>query len=142
MTERDEMRALATAHGCDYEYIPVSEKAGIYKRVYEPVRPVPCVRDEHGEIREQPIKALLSKVDEELNELKEEIYGYLGHLTYSSDKTAKELLEYDVPQMIEEEAADTITAITTLCEALGIDAKMRDEAQRRVNRKNMERGRL
>jgi hypothetical protein len=131
MTEDEMMRKYAEAHGFE-----------IGNEQYVCPRPLPCVRDEHGEIREQPIKVLLSKVDEELNELKEEIYGYLGHLTYSSDKTAKELLEYDAPQMIEEEAADTITAITTMLEALGIDAEMRDEAQRRVNKKNMERGRL
>ena len=41
-----------------------------------------------------------------------------------------------------EEAADTITAITSMLEAFGIDAEMRDEAQRRVNSKNRERGRL
>jgi hypothetical protein len=109
---------------------------------YTAPRPLPCVRDEHGEIREQSIKALLSKIDEELNELKEEIYGYLGYCTYSSDKTAKELLEYDFSPMIAEEAADTITAITTMLEALGIDREARDEAQRRVNAKNRERGRL
>ena len=27
-------------------------------------RPLPCVRDEHGEIREQTVKALLAKIDE------------------------------------------------------------------------------
>ena len=127
------------------KHIPVRETAGggmISKRVYVPVRPLPCVRDEHGEIKEQSIKALLSKIDEELNELKEEIYGYLGYYTYSSDKTAKELLEYDFSPMIAEEAADTITAITTLLEALGFDAEERDEAQRRVNEKNRKRNRL
>lgn len=146
MNERDEMRALAEAHGCGVEYIPVREKDGIYKRVYKPVRPVPCLRDERGEIKEQTVKALLAKVDEELNELKEEIYSHLGHYGYSGDNYAKEFAEEaeipPVPPMVAEEAADTITAITTLCEALGIDAEERDEAQQRVNRKNLERGRL
>lgn len=39
-------------------------------------------------------------------------------------------------------AADTITSITTMLEALGIDEEMRDEAQRRVNEKNRKRGRI
>lgn len=107
-------------------------------------RPLPCVRDEHGAIKKQSIKALLAKIDEELNELKEEVYGRLGFLTYSSDISSQDLLEYEesVPSTIAEEAADTITAITTMLEALGIDAEMRDDAQRRVNAKNRERGRL
>ncbi len=86
--------------------------------------PLPCVRDEHGEMREQTIKRLFAKINEELDELKEAIF---------KDRFYRSIAE---------EAADTITAITTLLEALGIDAEMRDEAQRRVNSKNRERGRL
>lgn len=158
MTEDEMMRHYAEAHGCGELRMPKltdeqikqwqdaneRERSHIHMEPDSPVRPLPCVRDEHGEIREQPIKALLTKIDEELNELKEEIYGYLGYLTYSSDKSANELLKTEdgVPFTIDEEAADTITAITTMLEALGIDAEMRDEAQRRVNEKNRERGRL
>lgn len=92
------------------------------------VRPLPCVRDEHGEIKEQTVKQLLAKINEELDELKHALV------------VRKYFLDMD--ENIAEEAADTITAITTLCEALGIDAEMRDKAQRRVNAKNRERGRL
>ncbi len=102
------------------------------------VRPLPCVRDEHGEIREQTIKALFAKIDEECNELKDAVvYGIDSArlLSVAKDKTF-------CPEYIAEEAADTITAITTMLEALGIDAEMRDEAQRLVNAKNKERGRL
>jgi NTP pyrophosphatase (non-canonical NTP hydrolase) len=156
MTEAEEMRKYAEAHGCLELRIPkmtdeelkrlrdcIDSEQAIRIEPDLPVRPLPCVRDEHGEIKKQTIKALLIKIDEELNELKEEIYGYLGHLCYSSDISAEELIkEFDAPCSIAEEAADTITAITTMLEALGIDAEMRDEAQRRVNKKNMERGRL
>lgn len=130
MNERDEMRALAEAHGCGVEYIPVREKDGIYKRVYEPVRPVPCLRDERGEIKTQTVKQLFAKINEELDELKQAVFF------------SESLPEDHLIGAVAEEAADTITAITTLCEALGIDAKMRDEAQRRVNKKNLERNRL
>ncbi len=94
----------------------------------EYIRPLPCVRDEHGEANEQSVKVLFSKIDEELYELKEEVILY-SHFLSDSERIA-------------EEAADTITAITTMLEALGIDAEMRDEAQRMVNAKNRERKRL
>lgn len=102
------------------------------------VRPLPCVRDEHGAIKEQTIKAMFSKINEELDELKELILinnclsGKTGIYSHGCELEAR----------MAEEAADTITAITTLLEALGIDAEMRDEAQRRVNQKNRDRGRL
>ena len=105
-----------------------------------PVRPLPCVRDEHGEMNEQTAKRLLAKIDEELNELKEAVFR--------SEEYDNGLWEFSNPihefekKPIAEEAADTITAITTMLEALGIDAEMRDEAQRRVNERNRERGRL
>lgn len=106
---------------------------------YRYVRPMPCVCDEHGEIREQTVKQLLAKIDEELNELKWE----LG--LHPVDFTACEFAEHLRPverMIIAEEAADTITAITTMLVALGIYAKIRDDAQERVNQKNFERARL
>ena len=103
-----------------------------------PVQPLPCVMDENGMIRGQKVKLLLSKIDEELNELKQAIISF-----QSIDLPCVELCKNSSPgNEIAEEAADTITAITTLCEAFGIDAEMRDKAQRRVNEKNRERGRL
>jgi len=101
-------------------------------------RPLPCVCDEHGEIREQQLKRLVAKIDEELNELKQALIRY-----QSFDLPCVVLCRNStIGKEIAEEAADTITAITTMLEALGIDAEMRDEAQRRVNAKNRERGRL
>ena len=119
MTEDEVMRKYAEAHGCG------SLKDGVMG-----VRPLPCVRDEHGEIKGQTVKRLLAKINEELDELK--------HAVFFSDS----LPENQLIGAVAEEAADTITAITTLCEALSIDAEMRNEAQRRVNEKNRERGRL
>lgn len=127
MREQEEVRAEAEAHGRGYRDIPILEIPGggmISKRVYEPVRPLPAVRDEHGEILEQNSRQLFLKIYEELHELTE---------VYFMGGNAKEIAE---------EAADLKTAITTFEEWQGIDAEMRDEAQRRVNEKNRSRGRL
>jgi len=106
------------------------------------VRPLPCVRDEHGEIKEQKVKLLLAKINGELDELKEAILFFAEVSMKTKAIKAKDELRQVDGEDIAEEAADTITAITTMLEALGIDAEMRDEAQRRVNNKNRERGRL
>lgn len=127
MDENDVMRKYAESHGFD-----------VGNDQYDAPRPLPCVRDEHGEIREQTLKAMFSKINEELDELKELILinnclsGKTGIYSHGCELEAR----------MAEEAADTITAITTMLEALGIDAEMRDEAQRRVNAKNRSRGRL
>lgn len=107
---------------------------------YEPSHPMPCVRDEHGEINEQTVKQLFAKINEELDELKEAVFViYQIHSLCSQYGAYKPGTQ---EESIAEEAADTITAITTLCEALGINAAMRDEAIRQVNHKNFSRGRL
>ncbi len=96
------------------------------REIKQEAKPLPCLQDEHGEIRAQTVKQLVAKIDEELNELKALVFPVI----------------IDNLESIAEEAADTITAITTLEEYYGIDAAMRDEAQRRVNQKNHKRGRL
>lgn len=102
------------------------------------VKPRPCVRDENGEIQGQRIRQLFAKIDEEINELKAEVFNYSGGIDAAawpvSDKIAR--------QYIALEGADAKTAITTLEQALGIDTIQRDEAQVTVNRRNEERGRL
>lgn len=124
MTEAEEMRKYAEAHGCGG------------RKHY--VRPLPCVRDEHGRIKEQPLKRLVAKIDEELNELKQAIIRY-----QSFDLPCVVLCKNStIGKEIAEEAADVKTAITTLEEAFGIDEAMRDEAIRQVNQKNFSRGRL
>ncbi len=156
MTEDELMRKYAEAHGCDDEkkydvYIPKNymvlddaEKIEVLKEFdigndqYNAPRPLPCVRDEHGEIKEQTFKVLLGKAQEEFIELVAEI-AYIADIGVPANDAS---IDTAHKRYIAEEAADTITAITTLLEALGIDEEMRDEAQRRVNEKNRERDRL
>ena len=76
--------------------------------------------------------------DEELNELKEAVC-FMMHSTYKAKEAAGTTGH---AEQIAEEAADTVTAITTLCEAIGIDANMRSDAVETVNMKNRARGRL
>ena len=107
------------------------------------VRPLPCIRDEHGDIKMQSVKDLFQKINGELDELKDAIISYdHAQMRYDNEPIASALLGKKDCEHISEEACDTITAITTMLEALGIDAEMRAEAQRRVNHKNRERGRL
>lgn len=142
MSEDAMMRKYAEAHGCGYTEVPIRKTAGgfICKRVYEPSRPLPCVRDENGAINEQAVKQLFAKINEELDELKAAVLREVT--TRNNLDDLADGVDDDTDTDIAEEAADVITAITTLLEALGIDAGMRDEAQRKVNAKNRERGRL
>jgi NTP pyrophosphatase (non-canonical NTP hydrolase) len=147
--ETEAMRKLAEAHVCpayglEGEFVLCGERYKEEKGLG--TRPLPCVRDEHGEIKEQPIKGLLRKINDEFDELKEAIlgknYAQLGLLMCAGGAAKVPRMLDEDARHIAEEAADTITAITTLLEALGIDADARDEAQRQVNRKNRERRRL
>lgn len=146
MDEKEEMRNFAEAHGCGYRDVPIRETAGggmICKRVYEPVRPLPCIRDEHGEIKRQTVKALFTKINEELDELKAAVLSVFYSLdVVPSGRTDLKNIGADEMPSIASEAADTITSITTMLEALGIDADMRGRAQHLVNEKNRRRGRL
>ena len=150
MREQEEVRAEAEAYGCGELRMPEltdeqlkklreeMERQPIHIEPDSPVRPLPCVRDEHGEIAEQPVKRLMAKIDEELNELKQEVIRFQSFDLQCVVLSKNSCIAKDIA----DEGADTITAITTLLEALGIDAEMRDEAQRRVNSKNRERRRL
>ena len=104
------------------------------------VLPIPCTK-----IGAVTVKDWFQKINEELDELKEAIPAFwrveakylfkdaLGRLDF------KELAHLEV---VAEEAADTITVITSMLEAMGIDEDMRQAAQKRVNEKNKERGRF
>lgn len=143
ITFNEAAESYADAHGCGYMDIPIREipvGGMISKRVYVPVRPLPCVRDEHGEIQEQTVKQLFQKINEELDELKAAVLREVT--TRNNLDDLADGVDDDTDTDIAEEAADTITAITTMLEALGINAEMRDEAQRRVNDKNRKRNRL
>lgn len=107
----------------------------------ETFRPLPCLRNEHGEIREQSVKQLFAKINQELDELKEAC-GFVREHNFDTVgefrgcQFNRRFDCIDIFQNIAEEAAGVITAITTMLEAIGIDAEMRDEAQRRVNSRN------
>lgn len=151
MDENDVMRKYAEAYGCGtLDITPCWAKGygGEQEKIWcgqeyakaagLGARPLPCVRDERGEIEEQAVKVLLGKAQEEFIELVAEI-SYIADIGVPANDAS---INTAHKRYIAEEAADTITAITTLCEALGICTEMRDEAQRRVNNRNMERGRL
>ena len=137
------MRKYAEAHGRENIPDDVPNFGARWNKPKGTFRPLPCVRDEHGEIREQTVKQLFAKINEELDELKAAVLSAFYSLdVVPSDRPDLKNVNHDDLPCIAEEAVDTITAITTILEALGIDAEMRDEAQRRVNEKNRERGRL
>ena len=95
----------------------------------EKVLPAPCTN-----INESSVKDWLQKINEELDEFKEAV---LHTVTLTGAVTEGQPWRRI---RIAEEAADTITAITSMLEAMGIDEEMRQEAQRQVNEKNKERG--
>lgn len=105
------------------------------------VLPIPCTK-----VQEKTVKDWFQKINEELDELKIEI---MENFSFDSDLKREgfdnDINDYDDiwdSHHIVEEAMDTITAITSMLEAMGIDEKMRQEAQKRVNERNRERGRL
>jgi len=106
------------------------------------VLPIPC-----RNVDEETVKEWIGKIDEELNELKEAVLIDNQGMTVNSELNtrAKYALmneERYIKMIVAEEAADVITAITSMLDVMGIDERMRQEAQERVNRKNEERGRL
>ena len=99
------------------------------------ILPVPCTK-----VNETTVKDWFQKINEEMDELKA---ATLRECTVRNDlDTVLDGVDDDLDTDIAEEAADTITAITSMLEAMGINEEMRQEAQERVNRKNEERGRL
>lgn len=107
-----------------------------------PVAPVPCVK----ETENTSIKDLFQKLNEEVDELKVEILKNC-YFDDGIDDVRSILKSYKMDedikamQRIAEEAADVCTVVTSLLEAIGIGFEMRQEAQRRVNEHNKERGR-
>ncbi len=115
----------------------VSHDVGV--SIPSPVIPKPCVRG----IDMRTNKALLQKLNEEVDELKQEILRY-GELD-DDPEDIKHFLEgrpkHDLFR-IAEEAADISTMATTIANTYGADEKTRFEAQAYVNKHNHERGRL
>lgn len=107
-----------------------------------PVAPVPCVK----ETENTSLKDLFQKLNEEVDELKVEILKNCYFDDGIDDvrsilKSYKMDEDIEAMQRIAEEAADVCTVVTSLLEAIGIGLEMRQEAQRRVNEHNKERGR-
>ena len=107
-----------------------------------PVAPVPCVK----ETENTSIKDLFQKLNEEVDELKVEILKNC-YFDDGIDDVRSILKSYKMDEDIKathriaEEGADVCTVVTSLLEAIGIGFEMRQEAQRRVNEHNHERGR-
>lgn len=107
-----------------------------------PVAPVPCVK----ETENTSIKDLFQKLNKEVDELKVEILKNC-YFDDGIDDVRSILKSYKMDEDIKathriaEEGADVCTVVTSLLEAIGIGFEMRQEAQRRVNEHNKERGR-
>ena len=141
-SEEERFRKYAEAHGCGYRTIPVRELPGggvISKRVYEPVRPLPCVRANGKTFEKTTLREWLAKLHEEITEMEEKAFGICDLDGYPQKE---KLYGTHIETEFAMECADVATVLASMQEAFGIDAEARDEAQRRVNSRNRERGRL
>ena len=104
-----------------------------------PVAPVPCVRG----IKMDTMKPLFLKLHEELTEFEFEIMQYMDTLDEKPEDVCLLLNENPAQHAfrIAEEGADVCTMVTTILHAVGIDDKIRFDAQAYVNKHNHERGR-
>ena len=105
----------------------------------QPVIPKPCIKG----IDMRTMKALILKLHEELTEFEQELFRH-GELDDEPEDVKNILDQYGekTRSRIAEEGADVATMIATICNAIGIDEKMRFDAQAYVNQHNHERGRL
>jgi hypothetical protein len=104
----------------------------------EKILPIPCTK-----VEERTVKDWFREINEEIDELKAEITEHFMFDFEISKAFSGEDYEtkWDAED-IAEKATDAITAITSMLEAMGIDECMRQEAQRKINEKNRERGRF
>lgn len=104
------------------------------------VVPKPCVRG----IDMRTMKALVQKLNEEVDEFKFELFTLMGALDEGPEDVSFQAEGYGRYTFfrIAEEGADVATMIATICNAVGVDDKTRFEAQAYVNKHNQERGRL
>ena len=110
-----------------------SKKDGAGATQEKAVLPIPCTKG----FDYWTVKDYFQKINEELDEVKDAIFSIVEVEWMPEGGTFE---ENDV-NVIAEEAADTITAITSMLEAMGIDEQARQAAQRRVNEHNRQRGR-
>lgn len=101
----------------------------------EAVLPTPVKQVDGVDVKTLTMKQWFTKINEELDEFKEVMLRWSNldgvGIDYYSDENA-----------IADEAADVVTAITSMLEAVGIDERRRQAAQMWVNEKNRRRGRL
>ena len=104
-----------------------------------PVAPVPCVRG----IKMDTMKPLFLKLHEELTEFEFEIMQYMDTLDEKPEDVCLLLNENPAQHAfrIAEEGADVCTMVATILHAVGIDDKIRFDAQAYVNKHNHDRGR-
>ena len=105
----------------------------------QPVVPQPCVRG----IKMDTMKQLFLKLHEELTEFEFEIMLYMDNLGEKPEDVCLLLNAYSQKHSfrIAEEGADVCTMVATILHAVGIDDKIRFDAQAYVNKHNHERGR-
>lgn len=142
ITFKEAAESYADAHGCGYMDIPIREIPGggmISKRVYVPVRPLPCVRANGKTFEKTTLREWLAKLHEEITEMEEKAFGICGLDDYPQKEN---LYGTHIETEFALECADVATVLASMQEAFGIDMEARDEAQRRVNEKNRKRGRL
>lgn len=94
---------------------------------------VPCKK-----VKEVTVKEWLNKLDEEVQEFKDEIFKWYG----PDNVLTAGLPAPNGKDRIAEEGADVCTIITSIEERVGIMKEERMKAQLRVNIHNAERGRL
>jgi hypothetical protein len=102
------------------------------------VRPVPVVRDGNGKLTaECTLKEWLQKVNEELDEFKNEAWGICGGNTIPNGLGNERNKAF-----LAEEACDVITVLYGICAAFGMDGDYMDKMMRYVVEKNRKRGYL
>lgn len=100
------------------------------------VLPAPVKHIGGVDVKALKIKQWFAKINEELDEMKEVMLQWNDLDSVGLD------IEKSDDIAIADEAADVITAITSMLEAVGIDERQRQAAQMWVNEKNRRRGRL
>lgn len=94
------------------------------------VLPIPCTN-----VPQKTVREWLAKMNEELDEIKEEAY-----LCLTGKADMKHMCMSSSGRHFCEECIDLITALTSMMNYAGFDLQYRVNMQRKVNKKNHERG--
>jgi NTP pyrophosphatase (non-canonical NTP hydrolase) len=102
-------------------------------------RPIPVVRDRQGRLaKDLTLKEWFAKIDEEVNEVKEEVIKQYVTMTEFPGHTE---IPYIVDrQFIAEEICDVIKVLYSMANQMGIDGDDLDEAMHKCNAKTRQRG--